>query len=114
MFMTSSCHPHDGTGTAAQDHARVGAGRPGLRSAGAAGPVRVPAAGAACSAWRTRVFALAGPSLLPLALPFVLAGVAIGCVEIAEHTAATVTCAAGADHRWPPGTPMRTRTGTRT
>ena len=32
-------------------------------------------------------FAVTGPSLLALGLPFVAAGVAIGCVETAEHAA---------------------------
>jgi MFS family permease len=54
---------------------------------GATGPVRVLAGGVGLFAVAYAGFAVTGPSLLLLALPFVAAGVAIGCVETAEHAA---------------------------
>ena len=54
---------------------------------GPRGPVRVLAAGVALFAAAYLGFAVAGPGLLALALPFLAAGVAIGCVETAEHAA---------------------------
>jgi MFS family permease len=54
---------------------------------GAAGPVRVLAAGVALFALAYTGFAATGASLILLALPFIAAGVAIGCVETAEHAA---------------------------
>jgi MFS family permease len=66
--------------------ASVPAGRVADRL-GAVGPMRVLAAGVGLFASAYTGFALAGPSLALLALPFVAAGVAIGCVETAEHAA---------------------------
>jgi MFS family permease len=54
---------------------------------GPRGPVWVLAAGVALFATAYLGFALAGPGLLTLALPFLAAGVGIGCVETAEHAA---------------------------
>jgi len=54
---------------------------------GAAGPVRVLAGGTACFALAYAGFALAPSSVAVLAVPFLLAGIAIGCVETAEHAA---------------------------
>jgi len=54
---------------------------------GATGPVRVLAAGVVLFALAYAGFAVTGPSLLALVVPFVAAGVAIGCVETAEHAA---------------------------
>jgi MFS family permease len=51
------------------------------------GPVAVLAAGAGAFLVAYLMFAAAGGSVLLLALPFVLAGVGIGCVETAEHAA---------------------------
>lgn len=54
---------------------------------GIAGPVLVFAAGVACFAATYTGFALAGPSIALLAVPFLLAGIGIGAVETAEHAA---------------------------
>ena len=64
---------------------------------GPRGPVRVLTAGVALFAAAYLGFAVSGPSLLTLALPFLAAGVAIGCVETAEHAA--VAALAPADLR---------------
>jgi MFS family permease len=66
--------------------ASVPAGRVADRL-GAVGPVRVLVAGVGLFALAYTGFALAGPSLALLAVPFVAAGIAIGCVETAEHAA---------------------------
>jgi len=54
---------------------------------GARGPVRVLTAGAALFGLAYLLLAFAGASLALLAVPFLAAGVAIGCVETAEHAA---------------------------
>jgi len=54
---------------------------------GPRGPVGVLAAGVTLFAGAYLGFALTGPELLGLALPFLAAGVGIGCVETAEHAA---------------------------
>jgi MFS family permease len=64
---------------------------------GPRGPVRVLTAGVALFAAAYLGFAVSGPSLLTLALPFLAAGVASGCVETAEHAA--VAALAPADLR---------------
>ncbi len=51
------------------------------------GPVRVLTAGVALFAAAYAGFALTDAHLAVLALPFLVAGVAIGCVETAQHTA---------------------------
>lgn len=54
---------------------------------GPSGPVRVLAAGVAASGIAYAAFAAAPASAAVLAVPFLLAGLAIGCVETAEHAA---------------------------
>ena len=54
---------------------------------GPRGPIRVLAAGVALFAAAYTGFAAANANLILLALPFAAAGVAIGCVETAQHTA---------------------------
>lgn len=54
---------------------------------GPGGPVRVLAAGVALSGAAYLGFATTGASLATLTAPFLAAGVAIGCVETAEHAA---------------------------
>jgi MFS family permease len=54
---------------------------------GSTGPIRVLTAGVALFAAAYAGFAVTGASLLALALPFVAAGLAIGCVETAQHSA---------------------------
>jgi MFS family permease len=54
---------------------------------GPAGPVRVLTAGVAAFGVAYAAFAVAPASIAVLAVPFLLAGVAIGCVETAEHAA---------------------------
>jgi MFS family permease len=54
---------------------------------GAAGPVRVLAAGFALFAVAYAGFAFTGDTPIVLTLPFLAAGLAIGCVETAEHAA---------------------------
>lgn len=54
---------------------------------GAGGPVRVLAFGVGGFAIAYIGFAVAPPSAAVLAVPFLLAGVGIGCVETAEHAA---------------------------
>ena len=54
---------------------------------GGAGPVRVLAAGVATFGVAYAGFAFASASIWLLVVPFVLSGVAIGCVETAEHAA---------------------------
>jgi len=66
--------------------ASVAAGRISDRL-GNHGPVRVLAAGVALFALSYAGFASTSASLPLLALPFIAAGVAIGCVETAEHAA---------------------------
>lgn len=51
------------------------------------GPVRVLTAGVALFAVSYGLFALGGSSVLALAPAFIAAGVAIGCIETAEHSA---------------------------
>jgi MFS family permease len=62
---------------------------------GPRGPVRVLAAGVALFAMAYIGFALTGPDLLTLALPFLAAGIGIGCVETAEHAAVAALAPAG-------------------
>jgi MFS family permease len=71
---------------AAAAAASMAAGRVADRL-GSAGPVRVLAAGVAAFGLAYAGFAVAGASVLFLAGPFLLAGLAIGCVETAEHAA---------------------------
>jgi MFS family permease len=54
---------------------------------GARGPLRVLTVGVALFGVAYLLLAFAGSSLVLLAVPFLAAGVAIGCVETAEHTA---------------------------
>jgi MFS family permease len=54
---------------------------------GRGGPIRVLTAGAALFAAAYAGFAVTGAHLLALALSFVAAGLAIGCVETAQHSA---------------------------
>lgn len=72
--------------------ASVPAGRVADRL-GTAGPVRVLAAGVVLFAAAYTGFAATGAALWMLALPFVAAGVAIGCVETAEHAAVAALAA---------------------
>lgn len=96
---TELLSPAHGTGTAttiaiglyvaynaAATLASVPAGRVSDRL-GRSGPVRVLTTGVAAFAISYAVFAAAPASIAVLAVPFVLAGVAIGCVETAEHAA---------------------------
>lgn len=66
--------------------ASVPAGRISDRLGGT-GPVKVLASGVAAFGLAYAAFAVAGTSIVVLAVPFLLAGVAIGCVETAEHAA---------------------------
>jgi MFS family permease len=66
--------------------AAVPAGRVADRL-GANGPVLVLGSGVALFAFAYGGFAFAGPSVALLAVPFLAAGLAIGCVETAEHAA---------------------------
>jgi MFS family permease len=66
--------------------ASIPAGRAADRR-GAHGPVLVLGGGVALFALAYAGFAIVGASLPLLALPFVAAGLAIGCVETAEHAA---------------------------
>lgn len=54
---------------------------------GARGPLLALAAGVALSAAAYAGFAATGPALITLALPFLAAGLAIGCVETAQNSA---------------------------
>lgn len=54
---------------------------------GAGGPVRVLTAGVALSAVAYAGLAVGGSTVLALAQAFIAAGLAIGCVETAEHAA---------------------------
>jgi MFS family permease len=72
--------------------ASVPAGRVADRI-GARGPVLVLAAGVALFAAAYTGFALTGPVVAVLALPFIAAGAAIGCVETAEHAAVAALAA---------------------
>lgn len=58
------------------------------------GPVLVLAVGVALFAAAYTGFAVTGPTVALLALPFVAAGIAIGCVETAEHAAVAALAAA--------------------
>lgn len=66
--------------------ASVPAGRASDRL-GARGPARVLGVGVAAFALAYATFAVAPASVAALAVPFLLAGAAIGCVETAEHAA---------------------------
>jgi MFS family permease len=71
---------------AAATLASVPAGRLSDRF-GATGPVRVLATGVGMFALAYAAFAVAPASVAVLAAPFLLAGIAIGCIETAEHAA---------------------------
>jgi MFS family permease len=61
---------------------------------GTRGPVLVLAAGMALFAAAYAGFALTGAALAVLAVPFIVAGLAIGCVETAEHAAVAASAPA--------------------
>jgi MFS family permease len=62
---------------------------------GVGGPARVLTVGVALFALAYTGFAVTGDNVLMLALPFVAAGLAIGCVETAEHAAVAALAPAG-------------------
>jgi MFS family permease len=62
---------------------------------GRTGPVRVLTAGAALFAVAYAGFAVTDDNPIVLALPFIAAGVAIGCTETAEHSAVAALAPAG-------------------